>query len=94
MAAFRGETWWIPTMVQHVAGAIRYSHYDFFKRLALQYIARRHGKKTVTDRDYDLTDYDALRRFATDFVFGSAVNVIPASPAPRQVPGEVSHTAA
>ncbi|MET0375003.1 MAG: hypothetical protein ABW128_12210 [Rhizorhabdus sp.] len=43
------------------AGAIRYSHYDFFKRLAIKHIARRRGTETVTSRDYDLTDCDALK---------------------------------
>ena len=67
---FLNETEWKPKAIHHAAGAIRYSHYDFFKRLALKYIASRHGMKTVTSRDYDLTDYDALKKFATEFVRG------------------------
>jgi menaquinone-dependent protoporphyrinogen oxidase len=70
VARFLNETAWKPKAVHHAAGAIRYSHYDFFKRLALKYIASRHGMQTVTSRDYDLTDYDALKRFVTDFVQG------------------------
>jgi menaquinone-dependent protoporphyrinogen oxidase len=62
------ETGWQPTAIHHAAGAIRYSHYDFFKRLALKFIAARRGQRTVTSRDYDLTDYAALRTFVTDFV--------------------------
>lgn len=67
LARFRQETGWTPGAVHHAAGAIRYSHYDFFKRLALKYIARKRGQETVTSRDYDLTDYAALKVFAEDF---------------------------
>jgi menaquinone-dependent protoporphyrinogen oxidase len=77
LARFENETLWTPKAVHHAAGAIRYSQYDFFKRLVLKFIAGRRGYPTVTSQDYDLTDYDALRRFAVDFVEGAA---IPAKP--------------
>lgn len=64
---FEKESGWAPAQVHHAAGAIRYSHYDFFKRLLLKYIAHKRGKATVTSRDYDLTDYDALKAFVLDF---------------------------
>src|SRR3954470_18074403 len=31
---FTHQTEWRPIVVHHIAGAIRYSHYDFFKGLA------------------------------------------------------------
>ena len=65
---FLQVTCWKPHTVYHLAGAIRYSQYDFFKRLALKFIAKRRGQTTVTSRDYDLTDYDALKSFVCDFV--------------------------
>ena len=64
---FLQETMWIPKAMHHAAGAIRYSKYDFFKRLAIKYIARQRGQETVTSRDYDLTDYPALKNFALAF---------------------------
>ncbi len=67
VARFRQETLWTPRAVPHAAGAIRYSHYDFFKRRTLKFIARQRGKETVTSRDYDLTDYEALKRFVIGF---------------------------
>lgn len=70
---FEQETGWTPRAIHHAAGAIRYSHYDFFKRLALKYISARRGKQTVTSRDYDLTDYDALKAFVGDFATGAAL---------------------
>jgi menaquinone-dependent protoporphyrinogen oxidase len=72
LARFEHETLWTPRAVHQAAGAIRYSQYDFFKRLALMFIAAHRGKHTVTSRDYDLTDYDALRRFVVEFVDGAA----------------------
>jgi menaquinone-dependent protoporphyrinogen oxidase len=70
--AFAHETGWTPSAVHHAAGAIRYSQYDFFKRLAIKHIAARRGRKTVTSQDYDLTDYDALRAFVLGFADAAA----------------------
>ncbi|CAN7419735.1 hypothetical protein LJR225_002704 [Phenylobacterium sp. LjRoot225] len=70
LAKFQHETEWTPALVHHAAGAIRYSQYDFFKRLALKFIAAQRGQPTVTSRNYDLTNYDALRQFVTTFAFG------------------------
>jgi menaquinone-dependent protoporphyrinogen oxidase len=67
VARFEHETGWTPKAVLHAAGAIRYSQYDFFKRLAIKHIAARRGQKTVTSRDYDLTDYEAVRTFVLQF---------------------------
>lgn len=68
LARFEHETLWTPKAVHQAAGAIRYSQYDFFKRLALMFIARQRGHRTTPARDYDLTDYDALGRFVEGFV--------------------------
>lgn len=67
VARFEQETAWTPVAIHHAAGAIRYSQYDFFKRLALLHIAAKRGQRTVTSHDYDLTDYDALARFVLEF---------------------------
>ena len=67
MGRFLHETMWIPKAMHHAAGAIRYSQYDFFKRLAIKFIARQRGQKTVVSEDYDLTDYPALKGFALTF---------------------------
>ena len=83
LARFLHETMWTPKSVHQAAGAIRYSHYDFFKRLALKYIAARRGMKTVTSRDYDLTDYDALRKFVISFAHGTMAGSSPATAQPQ-----------
>ena len=59
---------WAPHAVHHVAGAFRYTAYDFLKRWAMKYIAYRKGAPTDTSRDYELTDWDDLTSFADSFV--------------------------
>jgi menaquinone-dependent protoporphyrinogen oxidase len=54
VARFLHEASWRPKAIHHAAGAIRYSQYDFFKRLAMKFIAARRGQHTVTSRDYAL----------------------------------------
>jgi menaquinone-dependent protoporphyrinogen oxidase len=68
LSRFLHETMWRPEAVHHAAGAIRYSRYDFFKRLAIKFIASQRGQATVTSRDYDLTDYPALEKFVLGFI--------------------------
>ena len=51
-----------------VAGAFRYTSYDFLKRWAMKYIAYRKGGPTDTSHDYELTDWDDLTRFVDSFV--------------------------
>ncbi len=70
VAGFLTETHWTPRRIHHVAGAFRYTAYDFFKRWAMKYIALRKGAPTDTSRDHELTDWDGLRRFVDSFVDG------------------------
>jgi menaquinone-dependent protoporphyrinogen oxidase len=65
---FQQDTGWISGRVTHVAGAFRYTQYDFFKRWAMKFIAMRHGQPTDTSRDYELTDWAALEKDVDDFL--------------------------
>jgi menaquinone-dependent protoporphyrinogen oxidase len=86
LARFLHETRWMPKSVYQAEGAIRYSHYDFFKRLAIKYIASKHGVPTVTSQDYDLTDYGALKKFALAFAHrGAAASISPGTAQPQNV---------
>ena len=71
VADFTHETGWRPHRIHHVAGAFRYTAYDFLKRWAMKYIAYRKGAPTDTSRDYELTDWDDLTRFVDSFVKAS-----------------------
>jgi menaquinone-dependent protoporphyrinogen oxidase len=61
------ETLWHPRTVHHAGGAMRFSAYGFFTKLAIRYIARQRGKSVKTSEDYDLTDYAALETFIDRF---------------------------
>lgn len=65
--AFFRKTGWAPALTHHAAGAFRYTAYGFFKRCAMKYIAHRKGAPTDTRRDYELTAWDDLARFADAF---------------------------
>lgn len=66
--AFTEQTGWRPKRIHHVAGAFRYTSYDFLKRWAMKYIAHRKGAPTDTSRDYELTDWADLARFVDYFL--------------------------
>ncbi len=67
---FLRATGWAPARVEHVAGAFKYTEYDFFKRWAMKYIALRHGQPTDTSRDYELTDWPGLESTVEEFLAG------------------------
>jgi menaquinone-dependent protoporphyrinogen oxidase len=68
LAHFTQQTGWRPRRTHHVAGAFRYTAYDFLKRWAMKYIAYRKGAPTDTSRDYELTDWADLIRFMDTFL--------------------------
>lgn len=86
VAKFERETGWTPQAVHNAAGAIKFSQYDFFKRLAIKHIAARRGHKTSTSRDYDLTDYEALIAFVRQFVERARVARSAPAPGPTEGP--------
>jgi len=65
---FIQQTGWTPQRIHHVAGAFRYTAYDFMKRWAMKYIAYRKGGPTDTTRDHELTDWADLARFLDGFL--------------------------
>lgn len=66
---FVRDTGWTPPRVEHIAGALVYSHYNFFMRLMMKTIVKQHGRTELdTSRDYEFTDWPAVERFALDFV--------------------------
>jgi menaquinone-dependent protoporphyrinogen oxidase len=58
---------WEPLMTTQVAGALKYTQYDFFTRLIMKMIAKREGRTTDTSRDYEYTDWNAVREFVKEF---------------------------
>jgi menaquinone-dependent protoporphyrinogen oxidase len=65
--ALAAKTGWRPGTVRHVAGAFRFTQYDFLKRWALKYVAYRRGQPTDTSRDHELTDWAQVRNIVNEF---------------------------
>jgi menaquinone-dependent protoporphyrinogen oxidase len=58
---FAEVTGWTPATVMHVAGAFRFSEYDFFKSWAMRWIAAQKGQSVDPHEDKEYTDWDALK---------------------------------
>ncbi len=65
---FLAETGWHPAQVEHVAGALLYTQYDFFKRQIMKFIVWQGGGPADAGHDYEFTDWDALLKFTDSFV--------------------------
>ena len=66
--AFLGATGWTPASTATFGGALPYSRYGFVVRLLMKRIARSHGLDT--DRDLELTDWQAVEAFTDRFLDG------------------------
>ena len=68
MQKFLNQTGWQPTTTMAVAGAVPFTRYTWFKKLVMRRIVAKAGGGTDTGRDYEYTDWDALRTFGRSFV--------------------------
>lgn len=59
---------WKPTVTHLVAGALRYTQYDFFKSWILKMIASTKGAPTDTSQDHEFTDWRDLEAFVEAFL--------------------------
>lgn len=59
-ADFTDGAGWSPAYVAHVAGAFRFTQYDFFKGLAMRWIAHSKGEEVDRHSDKEYTDWSAL----------------------------------
>lgn len=67
---FRSETGWTPGRIEHVAGAFRFSEYDFFRAWAMRRIADQKGEKVEPGKDKEYTDWPALILVLDDWTAG------------------------
>lgn len=70
LAAFETETGWTPGRVEHVAGAFRFTEYDFFRAWAMRRIADQKGETVEPGRDKEYTDWAALGATLDGWVAG------------------------
>lgn len=54
---------WQPDHILQVAGALRYTKYNFFIKYIMKRIARKNVGATDTSRDYEYTDWQQLKDF-------------------------------
>jgi menaquinone-dependent protoporphyrinogen oxidase len=57
-----------PLLVRRIAGALKYTQYDYFKRLVMRLIAHQTGRSTDTSKDTEYTDWDDVEAFVDDFL--------------------------
>jgi menaquinone-dependent protoporphyrinogen oxidase len=57
---FKTRTGWTRAEIHHVAGAFRFTEYDFFKRWVMKLIAWQKKVKVESGKDLELTNWDAL----------------------------------
>jgi menaquinone-dependent protoporphyrinogen oxidase len=65
---FFAETGWQPTRVKSFAGAVSYTHYNFFVRIAMKLLAPKRAAGTDTGRPREDASWDALDVFVNEFV--------------------------
>lgn len=70
LAEFETETGWTPGRVEHVAGAFRFSEYDFFRNWAMRRIADQKGEVVEPGKDKEYTDWTALGATLDSWVAG------------------------
>lgn len=62
------DTGWTPDSTKLVAGALKYSQYDFFKRQIMKIMAKQGHMPTDTEEDYEFTDWNDLQEFIDEFI--------------------------
>lgn len=65
---FLAQTGWSPSQIQHIAGAFRFSKYDFMKSWAMRHIAEKRGLTLDYQSDTEFTDWPALDACVDSFV--------------------------
>lgn len=58
---FLNQAGWQPDIVEQVAGALRYSKYNFFKKFIMRLMATKSGGGTDTTEDYEYTDWSQVK---------------------------------
>jgi len=62
---FLNHTGWRPTDIKQVAGALRYTKYNFLKKFIMRMIAQKSGGSTDTSKDHEYTDWEQVERIIT-----------------------------
>lgn len=68
VATFETDTGWTPGRTEHVAGAFRFTQYDFFRAWAMRWIAVQKGETVDPHADKEYTDWAALSALLADWL--------------------------
>jgi menaquinone-dependent protoporphyrinogen oxidase len=68
------ETGLKPGMTRLIAGALKYTQYDWLKRTIMRTIARQAGGDTDTSQDHEYTDWDDVARFVDEYVAAAQID--------------------
>lgn len=77
ISTFLQELNWQPRLIASFAGALKYTNYGFFKKNFIQQLSLKSGFGTNTSQDYDYTDWQAVQKFAEDFLSSAALTPAP-----------------
>ena len=66
--SFLEKTGWKTNTVWHIAGSLKYTKYDYFKKLIMRYIAKKEGQSVDTSKDHEYTDWEKVKSDVLDFV--------------------------
>lgn len=64
---FTSGAGWAPDATHHIAGAFRFTQYDFFRSWAMRYIAAQKGQRADPHSDKEFTDWAALAGIMRDW---------------------------
>ncbi|HXX19201.1 MAG TPA: flavodoxin domain-containing protein [Candidatus Acidoferrum sp.] len=64
---FLDEVAWTPDWIVSFPGALNYREYDPLTRWVMKRVAQKEGGPTDTSKDYELTRWEEVSRFAQDF---------------------------
>ncbi len=71
-----------PVTMHCVAGALKYTQYDYFKRVLMRMIARQRGQSTDTSKDCEYTDWDELEAAIDEFLAKAGIPLAPPAATP------------
>jgi menaquinone-dependent protoporphyrinogen oxidase len=64
---FCEQSGWQPGRTEHIAGAFRFTEYNFFEHWAMRWIASQHNQQVDAHGDTEYTDWDALGRIVDEW---------------------------
>lgn len=62
-----------PVAVRCIAGALKYTQYDYLKRQLMRLIARQKGQSTDMSKDIEYTDWNDVELFVDEFLAAAGI---------------------